>query len=434
MIFALLLAVAILALYLVKIDVFFHFLPTLSWAFFMCIPYIYSTSYFPDKTDQFVGITIVLIFFIIGDLLSTKLQRNKRINYDFKFNDFSEKYLNLFTVFIIAIPIVHFIIVGNVPIYSLFFEHKPLSTLRESRYEFNRDAIPYWFAMCSNYLNYLIGPFVLIIFAAKRKYIRFIVVFLWLCMYTVASGAKLTLVFCVFTLVLMGMNTIWKEYRKLISLGLLVIFIFTAISGLLVGALAESKSTTCPLPPGANFSPANILRSCPDGKLISINPVVDTLGYRVFLTPVEVSNNWYRYFSQDSNEKRSFSNIIERRNDKKMSNIIAINYYTKFWPNRYPLITNANTSVDADAFSIGGIPFVFFIGLMILVLRLIISVNYLVGIPFVKILEGAGIASLTVLPFDASIQAILIPNGLWIIIFLSVFLNLRYLWINRVNS
>jgi hypothetical protein len=39
MIFALLIAVAILALYLVKIDVFFHFLPTLSWAFFMCIPY-----------------------------------------------------------------------------------------------------------------------------------------------------------------------------------------------------------------------------------------------------------------------------------------------------------------------------------------------------------------------------------------------------------
>jgi hypothetical protein len=98
MIFALLLAVAILALYLVKIDVFFHFLPTLSWALFMCIPYIYSTSYFPDKTDQFVGITIVLIFFIIGDLLSTKLQRNKKINYDFKFNDFSENKHNLFTL------------------------------------------------------------------------------------------------------------------------------------------------------------------------------------------------------------------------------------------------------------------------------------------------------------------------------------------------
>jgi len=185
------------------------------------------------------------------------------------------------------------------------------------------------------------------------------------------------------------------------------------------------------LPAGANFSPANVLRSCPDGKNISLNPVSDTLGYRVFLTPVEVSNNWYSYFSQ--NKKRTVPDVLERENYKKASNIIGNQFYSKFWPDRYPSIVNANTSVDADSFSIGGTPFIIFIGLILLVIRLIISTTNSFGNPILVILEGAGVASLTVLPFGASIQAILLPNGLWVVIFVILVIKLRYFWTHRIN-
>jgi len=433
MILTLVLAILIIAIYLIKLDYFFQFLPTLSWTLFMFIPYLYSKSYFPNKADQLTGITLILFFFLIGDLISSKLKKNenKNANYKINFGNFSGKYLNLLSFITLVIPVVHFVIVGNVPIYSLIFEHKPLSTLRESRYEFNRDSIPYWFAMCSNYISYLIGPIVLILTAAKRKYLRFIFMVLWLGFYTISSGAKLSLVFCTFTLILIGMNTVWKRYKRILSFGILLIFLFTVLSGMLLGNLAVSKAESCPLPAGANFSPANVLRSCPEGKNISLNPVSDTLGYRVFLTPVEVSNNWYSYFSQ--NKKRTVPDVLERENDKKASNIIANQFYAKFWPDRYPSITNANTSVDADSFSIGGTPFIFFIGLILLVIRLIISTNNSLSNSILVIFEGAGVASLTVLPFSASIQAILLPNGLWLVIFVILVIKLRYFWTDRIN-
>ena len=49
------------------------------------------------------------------------------------------------------------------------------------------------------------------------------------------------------------------------------------------------------------------------------------------------------------------------------------------------------------------------------------------------ILEGAGVASLTVLPFSASIQAILLPNGLWVVIFVILVIKLRDFWTHRIN-
>lgn len=430
MLLTLVLSIFIISIYLIKFDYFFNFLPSLSWTMFMYIPYLYSKPYFLNKTDQLIGIISILLFLLIGDILSTRLQKNKNKTYDFDFEHFSDKYLIFSTLILIVTPLVHFVIVSNVPIYSLIFEHKPLSALVESRYEFNR-AIPYWFAILSNYINYLIGPIVLILTAAKRKYVRFVFIFLWLFIYTIASGAKATLVTYSFTLIAIGINTVWKKYKRILSLGILSIFLLTLLSGLLLGNLAISKADSCPLPTGATLSPANILRSCPDERLISINPLIDTLGYRVFLTPVEVSHNWYSYFSQ--NEKRNISDVLERENDKKASNIIANQFYAKFWPDRYASTTNANTSVDSDSFSIGGKSFIFFIGLMLLVIRLIISSNNSFNNPTLIILECVGIAILTVLPFSASIQAILIPNGLGIVIFVILIIKLRSFWAHRVK-
>jgi hypothetical protein len=189
------------------------------------------------------------------------------------------------------------------------------------------------------------------------------------------------------------------------------------MSGIALGMKALSELEKCPVPAGVVQSPTNILRSCVgEESKISLNSLSDTAGYRVFLVPVEVSNHWYDYYSTNGVEKNSLSDLINREQELKPANLIAQEYYSKFWPKNYGKTTNANGSVDAEAFAYGGIPFIVIFACLMFFFRLSISLfksNSFLG----QVLEGAGIAFLTFLPISASLPAILIPNGFLVILF-----------------
>jgi hypothetical protein len=316
----------------------------------------------------------------------------------------------------LSIPIIHYFIVGDIPIYHLIFDNASMAELKQDRYEFNRNATPYFFALLSNYLLMILGPILIVYLVAKKSFLQSLLVFIWLSLYSIASGARLSIVFLVFVILLIGAQSIWLNYRKLFSLFIASIFMFITLSGYLLGSLALSNVNQCPLPDGASLTPANILRSCNQGEEISINTLSDTLGYRVFLTPVEVSNNWYDYFSSDLRDKNKFSDLLNRKNELKPSNIVGNYYYSKYWPDKYPEFVNANSSIDSEAYSYSGIPLVIIFSLVIVYFRYLVSLKSLANNSVTGAIEGIGITYLTISPISSSLPAILIPQGFWILL------------------
>ena len=423
---ALITCIFLVIIYLIKQDLFINFLPSITWILFMCIPYLFSFKYFSNVRIQAIGILIYLCAFLVGDF--KVLKRSNRLQKE------SIPTLIIPTPFIIvlatltlSIPIIHYFIVGDIPIYHLFFDNTPLEELKQNRYEFNRNSVPYFFALLSNYLLMIFGPILIVFLFVIKKYVRSSLVFFWLALYSISSGARLSLVLLVFVILLIGAQSIWLSSRKLISLFIASIFILITLSGYFLGTLALSNVNQCPVPVGPNLTPANILRSCNQGEEISINPLSDTLGYRVFLTPVEVSNNWYDYFSSDSISKNKFSDLLSRKNELKPSNVIARNYYTKYWPDRYPEYTNANSSIDSEAYSYGGIPLVIIFSLLIVYFRYLVSLESFANNSVMRAIEGIGITYLAISPLSSSLPAILVPQGFWILLIFILVNRLRVL-------
>jgi hypothetical protein len=423
---ALIACIFLVIVYLIKQDLFINFLPSIAWILFMCIPYLFSYKYLPNVRIQAIGILIYLCAFFIGDFISLKKSSiMQRVNISTFIIPGS--IVVVLAALALCIPIIHYFIVGDIPIYHLFFDNASSADIRQNRYEFNRNSTPYFFALLSNYLLIIFGPILIIFLLAKKSFLQLIFVFIWLAFYSISSGAKLSLVYFVFVILLIGSKSIWLSFRRLISLFIASIFMFITLSGYLLGSLALSNANQCPVPVGANLNPSNILRSCNQGEEISINPLSDTLGYRVFLTPVDVSSNWYDFFNSDLRTKNKFSDLLNRKNELKPSNIVANNYYTKYWPDKYPEFTNANSSIDSEAFSYGGIPLVIIFSLVIVYFRYLISLKSLPNNFAMGAIEGIGITYLTLSPIGSSLPAILVPQGFWILLIVILLCKFRLL-------
>lgn len=419
-------------LLIAKIDLLFHFWPSIAWIFFMLLPFLLNLNYLTKIGQQATGILVFLAAFVISDYLSFKKSQPATtiIRSTYYFPNWLFTFLYIVTM---IVPVFHFLLVGDLPFLHVLSGEKSLNDVSYDRYQFNRGAIPYWFAIISNYTLYLLGPFVVLITFVKRYFFRLALVASWLSLYAISSSAKSVLLLSGIILLFIVFNTIWNIHVRVINLIMLTLFLFTSVTGIIVSSQTLSEVTKCPVPSGLAQSPANILRSCGnEGLKISFNSVSEYLNRRVFLSPVEVSNHWYDYYSTEGVEKNSLSDLINRSQELKPANLIAQEYYAKFWPKSYGKNSNANGSVDAEAFAYGGIPLIVTFASLMFFFRLSISLfksNNLLG----QVLEGAGIAFLTFLPNSASLPAILIPNG-FLVILLFVIANSRSISRARVIS
>jgi hypothetical protein len=224
-------------IYLIKQDLFIYFLPSIAWILFMCIPYLFSYKYFSNVRIQAIGIFIYLCAFLVGDFIALK-KTNRLRKANISTFKFPAPFIVVLATLTLSIPIIHYFIVGDIPIIHLLFDETPLAELKQNRYEFNRSTIPYFFALLSNYLLMIFGPILIVFLFAMKKYLQSFLVFIWLALYSISSGAKLSLVFLVFVILLIGAQSIWLSFHKLISLFIASIFIFITLSGYLLGNLA----------------------------------------------------------------------------------------------------------------------------------------------------------------------------------------------------
>ena len=256
-----------------------------------------------------------------------------------------------------------------------------------------------------------------------KKYYLFIVTLTYAVIYALNSTAKLPFISLIFAVVIVLGSTVLSKYKRVIGLLAITCFGLTILSGVLFGNVMTKNKELCSVPMNISNSPANISRSCPENLNLGINPVINTIGYRVFLTPVEVSNHWYEFFLDDQNSFRGVQSLLERDTYKKTANIIGIKYYKEPFPNSYGSSISAYSSIDADAFSFGGLGIVAIVSLLLLLIRIYVGVSKNNSPPITKVLEALSLNLIIILPFSASIQAILLPQGLMLLLFSIFFLR-----------
>ena len=198
---ALIACIFLVVVYLIKKDLFINFLPSIAWILFMCIPYLFSYKYFLNVRIQATGVLIYLCAFFVGDFIALK-KSNRTQKVNISTFTIPVPIIVLLATLTLSVPIIHYFIVGDIPIYHLFFDNASSADLKQYRYEFNRNATPYFFALISNYLLMIFGPILIVFLIAKRKFLQSLLIFIWLALYSISSGAKLSIVFFVFVILL----------------------------------------------------------------------------------------------------------------------------------------------------------------------------------------------------------------------------------------
>jgi hypothetical protein len=215
----------------------------------------------------------------------------------------------------------------------------------------------------------------------------------------------------------------------LISGLFLLSFISIVILGIYSIRSTENVTSKCELPQNTLSTPGSLLRlNCSSIRASNQEtfPTQVSLGYRLILTPIEVSYYWYDFTLLNSIDNRPISNLFDRANENKFSNKIGLEYFVEPVPNSYKSTINANASIDADAFSFYGFYSVIFVALLYSCIRVFIGVMSVHSSTSIRILSGIGLSKLILLPFSAGLQAILVPHGLALIVILILILKTNF--------
>jgi hypothetical protein len=394
-----------------------HFLPSLSWLTLMVIPFLYSKEFFSNRSIliQYLGILIFSLAFVLGDRLSSAKRYAEKVNASLFVQLHSRlKILDLILLAIISlVPLLTFLINGNLPILTLISEREFDLEVAESRRLFTKVETPYFLSILGNWTTVLFGPILIARIMTHRHHLLSFSVFLWIGLFALSSSAKGPFTAFLLTILIIIAFKFKEEYKKqILIISLLSILSIPAISISFLSTV-QNHHLTCQLPPDVPRTPANALRVCAvDDKSLS-SQIGSYLTYRVFLTPVEVSNNWYQEYSS-GRDYRELAEVFNSDWYSDAANEIGIKYYYNLFPSRYTKDVSAYGSIDADAFSFGGIFSLLCVSIALFLLRLVVShLSTKVGKEY---LNALSISMLVYFPISASIQALLFSQGLGVLL------------------
>lgn len=428
---------ALVAGFAVKKQNLIQAVPSLVWFALMTLPFIYQFQFFPDspRVSQSIGILMISTALAFGDSFSIH-NRNSEITFE-DFAPSNSRILYLITFLVIFIPVFHYWKVGNIPILDQYFGGITPNQVSQDRENFVKLLdVPYLLKVLFNWVSAILGPIcILWFFLMKRKLISALLL-VWVVFYSLSSSADGPIVIFCWALVFAAgfAKSSRLNLSNYLTLGISAALLAVIASGIWLGETAVAHENECGVVVTQGFTPGDVMRSCSADTEIIINPIVNRLGYRVFLTPVEVSNHWYDFFDGWPSEKRNLTDVFQRENSKQASNKVGMWAYTDRFPENYGQTISANGSVDADAYSLGGNLSLLIVSLILIILRIFISVAVIDGSLFVRILGGIGLGQLAFLPNSAPLQAILLPQGLGLILLLLLVLRGKDMWASfKVN-
>ena len=405
--------------------------PSLVWFALMTLPFIYQFQFFPasPRMSQSIGLLIISTALALGDWFSIKT--NKSDGIQDKTPSSHSRIIHLLTFLVILIPAFHYWIAGTIPILDQYFGGVTPNQVSQDREDFVKLLdVPYLLKVLFHWVSVIFGPIcVLWFYLMKRKLVAALIL-VWIVFYTLSSSADGPIViFCWALFFAAGFAMSNRlNINNYLTVGISLALLFVIVSGIWLGETAISRESECGVVATQGFTPGDVMRSCSAENEIILNPIVNRLGYRVFLTPIEVSNHWYDYFDGSPSEKRKLLDVFERENSKQASNKVGVWAYTDRFPAHYGKSISANGSIDADAFSLGGNFFVLMVAFILFFIRIFITFPIPGDSRLVRILQGIGLGQLAFLPNSAPMQAMLLPQGLGLILFLLLVLRGKGLW------
>jgi hypothetical protein len=413
--------------------------PTLSWALLMQAPFILQSGlYRPENAwIQSDGIFIMGCAIAIGDCYS--LFNKDKIQYQ-PTNINTKPLLVVCIIGLIVLPLYHLSQVESTPFFDRLIGDFGAGEIAQKREQFGKELnINIFYKYGIQWVSTLFGPLAFYLLVIRKKYIFALVVCFWIIAYSILSTARLPVLLFLFFSAMSIAHKIPARLRKFIGLMIYICCIgFLVLSLQRLGEIqdwyAENKSSNLIIKnynesvvakdPNRNITLNDLERI--EGVIIpgKFSPTVNFLIYRIFLSPVDVSHNWYTYYGWIAQEKRSFWDLIHRRNGGfAASNLVGQWAYYERFPNRYLSTVSAYGSIDADAYSFGGMLGVLLISLTYLSLR--IYAARLNANAATKFIASLMICYFIVFLIQASLQAILIAQGLLMLVFISLLFSLE---------
>ena len=392
---------------------YIQFLPSLCWLGFYFIPLLLEYGYLSPGTAgiHLFGATFILGCLFAGDFLNARMWDQPR-----RRSSGTMSYMLL--ILGLSFSVFHYVLMdSSIPILE------EESNRVQAREEFNK-GIPVMLRYIFNWSISIFFPLSFSLFLLRGKYGWAAGAILIGSIYAVSSNAELPIVMFIWISVIILIadtkicRTRWLAMTYTasivccITLGLVY---KSLLSQAEIQNANNSKQTTIGM-----TGTAGEIRTLLHTNRTLIHPTVDYLIYRMYFVPVEVSNNWYWYLTD---RPRGFQSWRDRFEDESqsLSREIGLNVYQQNYPRHFSDTTNAHSGVDADAFARFGIVGIILVGVMIFGIRLVSLARSQSEVAWSASMITVGI--LSILPFQASIQAIVGAHGIFILILVQIGLH-----------
>lgn len=280
-----------------------------------------------------------------------------------------------------------------------------------------------------NWALLVIAPLLVVMLVSSKRFIQSFLVFILAILYGMLTTAKLPSMMMFFCL-LFSMACTFRKFAvtiyKFVIICCIVFWVIVTSEilinfSVLYGNEAQRFDTkyhsSDPRFNNTISDRIRIMGSLNKGKDASILDGIEDraryLVYRMWLTPSDVSMRWFQYYTIN-NSIGLMSTVEASGTNHAPSRSVGIWAYVDKFPQYYLSSINAYASFDADAFSRGGITGVI-VATMILGLCRILLFLFRNKSVLGSSAYGIGIALLTVLPIQSSVQAILVANGLLVV-------------------
>ena len=411
-------------------------LPSLGWLLLMVVPFLVQYEYFPEpyRRVQTIGVIVVGAFILLGDMLTSTQ----------KFRECDAEHLpallmdgRTYAVIFALLAAYHLSILDKIP----FLERITMDTPDEAALQWMREKtsklldVPDFMKYVFTWAVNIFSPLSIALLAFQKRYGWLLVTSAMALIYALMSLAKVPVFLLVITLMVVFLRTItlhtrYRMYGFSVALMLIVAWHATeflsthpySVMNYQVSDKEIGQLQLSPKDPRTSFTRGDHLRMLPKNTPIefsAVQKVYNYYVYRLFLGPADVSSRWYQYFPDVSGELAGFAALTPAtRRDAAQHPARRVGKwaYVDRFPERYLETAQAYASVDADAYGRWGVPGVFGAGILILILRFA-SKSLLVDVPVTQVLYASALVLMALLWPMASMQAVLVANGLAPILF-----------------
>lgn len=430
-----------------QVDSIVEFAPSLGWLSLMLLPLAYQ---YPDlhpmgRGLQLALVTAIALLLFLADFLCFR-KATKRLPAIGQGS--ARQWMTLAGLCFLLPATAHLYLMPKIPLLIAIFDsdvtHSSLMLLRHDSAKLL--DVPSFVKYLFNWTLVVFAPVYIVVAFFTGHQRQAILGLMMASLYAAATLAKfplvLLLITCLFASCIMP-----SRFRRGLSLGLAVSVLLGAVfiglvlfsssphfNKISLSHLQSSEFTQMNADdPRRALTLGDYLRLEPAGENLQRSKalnIAEYVLYRAWLTPADVSNRWYQYFTYVKKTPMGFHNFLPTQRTTTgdaPSRAVGIWAYQARFPDKYSETVSAYASFDADSFARGGVMGVAAATILLLAAR--------VGAAFLLISHPVGVASygvllcgLAILPSSASLQAMFGAHGLFILLIVLLAIRLLAYW------